>query len=328
MEEESAGWICSLQIGEQEFLTRSTTISRAPHESRLRTVVDAITVFADKLDSTAHKGEDAEKAHSQKKQLADVLVYQGATFDLDSFVENYRAYYNESLCERGAFPRKGGEFLERLHCSGFKRGRSIFFDRNPNSFVVVLDFLRTGKVLLPPSVSRQQAEEEFAYFGVPLPSQRLRATARETLLGLYGSRLDSVEAELIEQLETASRQGRMAVVVGYVSRAYMVGTDPVRSEAACRELAALFERGHVEEESVQVLALAESRHEISQRLAGNGLVSSAMYSTGDVYGKGVASHAVFAVGLDESIVLLKLNQIAEKLKDWVPGSFSSEGEQT
>lgn len=43
---------------------------------------------------------------------------------------------------------------------------TVFIDRNGRLFEYVLDFLRTGKIHLPPSVSRSALQEEFDYYGI------------------------------------------------------------------------------------------------------------------------------------------------------------------
>lgn len=44
--------------------------------------------------------------------------------------------------------------------------KTIFIDRNGQLFGYVLDYLRTNKVHLPPSVSRAAVKEEFEYYGI------------------------------------------------------------------------------------------------------------------------------------------------------------------
>jgi hypothetical protein len=51
--------------------------------------------------------------------------------------------------------RSGGDRLE------------LFIDRSPECFQVVLDLLRTGRMLVPPIASVDMAEEELRYYGVP-----------------------------------------------------------------------------------------------------------------------------------------------------------------
>jgi hypothetical protein len=43
----------------------------------------------------------------------------------------------------------------------------LFIDRSPECFPVVLDLLRTGRLLIPPMASIDMAEEELRYYGVP-----------------------------------------------------------------------------------------------------------------------------------------------------------------
>ena len=98
----------------------------------------------------------------------------------------------------------------------------IFFDRNPQPFSVVLDFLRTGTILLPPSVSQDQADTELEYFGVPSQRTRLKNMARNSITALYCTQIKAVEAAIRTALETAARQGRMAVMMTYVARVICV----------------------------------------------------------------------------------------------------------
>jgi hypothetical protein len=42
-----------------------------------------------------------------------------------------------------------------------------FFDRSPEAFECVLNFYRTGKVLVSPNISKQLLKIEFDYFGIP-----------------------------------------------------------------------------------------------------------------------------------------------------------------
>lgn len=46
--------------------------------------------------------------------------------------------------------------------------REYFFDRDPDTFAVVLNFYRTQKLLIPPGISEEQVVEELKYFQLPL----------------------------------------------------------------------------------------------------------------------------------------------------------------
>ena len=64
------------------------------------------------------------------------------------------------------------------------------------------------------------------------------------------------------------------------------------------------------------MALGECRHETAQRLASNGFLSKSKYSTGDVYGKGLPSHVVFVVGVEEEIIDDKMQQVIGRVSEW------------
>ncbi len=83
---------------------------------------------------------------------------------------------------------------------------------------MVLDFLRTGKMLLPPSVSQDQADTELEYFGVPSQRTRLKNMARSSITALYSTEIQAVDAAIRTALETAARQGRMTVIMAFVAR--------------------------------------------------------------------------------------------------------------
>ncbi len=82
---------------------------------------------------------------------------------------------------------------------------------------MVLDFLRTGKILLPPTVSPDQADAELEYFGVPSQRTRLKNMARNSITTLYSTQIQAVEAAIRTALEKAARQGRMTVMMSFVA---------------------------------------------------------------------------------------------------------------
>lgn len=64
-----------------------------------------------------------------------------------------------------------GSMLASLVSDHWKEGNAdsnepIFIDRNGLLFQYVLDYLRTRKILVPPSVSRAAVKEEFQYYGI------------------------------------------------------------------------------------------------------------------------------------------------------------------
>jgi len=86
----------------------------------------------------------------------------------------------------------GGVIFQTTVCTltGWKHQRNNFFssvllasngsdipfiDRNPDYFKVVLEYLRTGRLRLPESLSHSQMRDELAFYGVPDPNDKINS---------------------------------------------------------------------------------------------------------------------------------------------------------
>jgi hypothetical protein len=111
----------------------------------------------------------------------------------------------------------------------------LFIDRNGMLFQYVLDYLRTHKLLVPPSVSRAALQEEFAFYGIPVDMTKIMEKYnREYLIELKRK----ISAKRYEM----STQRKMLIAVERQFDALKTNLDVMEREARAIQASAYFER--------------------------------------------------------------------------------------
>lgn len=100
---------------------------------------------------------------------------------------------------RNTIERCEGSMLASLISETWKEGNSdnlpIFIDRNGRLFEFVLDYLRTNKVHLPPSVSKAAVKEEFEFYGIAADMSQVHEKYGFTYLRDLNKRINAMKAE-------------------------------------------------------------------------------------------------------------------------------------
>lgn len=160
---------------------------------------------------------------------------------------------------RDTLERCEGSMLASLISDHWKEGNSdddkpIFIDRNGLLFQYVLDYLRTRKVFVPPSVSRAAVKEEFQYYGIDAGTGCDTAfveldvggtpykVGRDTLLRRTGSKLSTLVSEHMKKGNSdisepifIDRNGRLFEYVLDYLRTGKLNLPPSVNHAAVKE---------------------------------------------------------------------------------------------
>eukprot|EP00293_Proteomonas_sulcata_P011925 CAMPEP_0184317974 /NCGR_PEP_ID=MMETSP1049-20130417/99842_1 /TAXON_ID=77928 /ORGANISM="Proteomonas sulcata, Strain CCMP704" /LENGTH=387 /DNA_ID=CAMNT_0026637563 /DNA_START=570 /DNA_END=1730 /DNA_ORIENTATION=- len=192
----------------------------------------------------------------------------------------------------------------------------MFLDRNPEPFAVILDFLRTGELLLPPTVTRIQVDEEMRFLGIKTTGSLMREIARDSLMIVYSKHLEAFVDTALHEVEKGASQGKLAIRMGLVQRPYGIGIEPEDSLEASEQLSRMFDYAAIDDDLVQVMAVRECRMEIKRRLNTKGVFSVSSYSRGDIYGALIPVHVWFVIGLEEEILLDCREDLEEQLLGW------------
>jgi len=97
-----------------------------------------------------------------------------------------------------------------------------FFDRNYRTFAVILDFYRSGKLYIPPSISEEILQDELEFFQLPITLDRKSFAskmqeislkkAEELQTGLLTESLDAVKSAV----EIAAKEGKCFLFLFFV----------------------------------------------------------------------------------------------------------------
>ncbi|GAX10689.1 potassium voltage-gated channel Shaw-related subfamily C member 1 [Fistulifera solaris] len=116
-----------------------------------------------------------------------------------------------------------------------KISEALFIDRNGMLFQYVLDYLRTNKLLVPPSVSRAALREEFAFYGIPVDITKIMEKYSCEYLMELKRKISAKRSEL-------SMQRKMLIAVERQFDALKANLDVMEREARAIQASAYFER--------------------------------------------------------------------------------------
>lgn len=116
---------------------------------------------------------------------------------------------------RDTLARCQGSMLASLISHHWKEGNThsdepIFIDRNGLLFQYIIDYLRTNKLLLPPSVSVSAVQQEFQFYGIPVNMNNVTEQYGHMYLRGLKKRIGHLKAEL-KPLEDEARSIQAAM---------------------------------------------------------------------------------------------------------------------
>ena len=108
---------------------------------------------------------------------------------------------------------------ERIPCLRDELGY-IFIDRNGLVFSVILEFFRTGKIIIPPNVTREQIEIEFDFFQLT-PPERLtikpKTSPLQKVLNAWEEKskifFDLIYKDVSQTIITAAKEGKSGIQI-------------------------------------------------------------------------------------------------------------------
>jgi len=150
---------------EQSTITKAATTTTST-DSPVVSCVDSVSTLSSKLDS---KGDSSSSSFASQSGLDSVPKNHSSTNFMKRATLNVGGRLFEIDTEelRGCFPHSllGVMFSGRHTLKPNEKGH-FYFNRNPNYFEPVLEFMRSGQVFINPSLNVEAIKEEAKYFGV------------------------------------------------------------------------------------------------------------------------------------------------------------------